>query len=295
MAPTGAGHTWTTGYGAVGINGFGDVQKWTDGMNEKGLYVGLQYHPGTCEYSSPDGVEPDQLMSAVDLTTMLLGTCATVADVRAALAGITAWPWVFPPMQAAPPAHFIVHDATGTSIVVEWLKGEMRIFDNPIGVATNSPSFDWHLTNAANYLHLSSENPEPIDADGVTFAPFGAGFGMIGLPGDGSPASRFVRAATYVMTLPQPTSAPDAELAAMHLLNNFDIPAGICVASTAPVVYDTTLWSVIANLRDLTYSIRMIDDPTFRTVALGDLNFAATKPATYPLPAPAGFPALHLA
>ena len=71
------------------------------------------------------------------------------------MADVTVWPYVFGPFGFAPPAHLVVHDRTGASAVFEWRDGRMVVFDNPIGVATNGPHLDWHLTNLRNYVNLS--------------------------------------------------------------------------------------------------------------------------------------------
>ena len=174
------GVTWTTKYGAVGIDAFPNIEPtgyyaWTDGMNEKGLYVALQYHPGTAVFSSPDGVADDKLMSAIHLSTLVLSTCANVAEVRAKLAEVVVWPYVLGPMGMAPPCHFVFHDASGGCIAVEWDAGEMKIYDNPFGVFTNSPEFTWHTTNLRNYTHLSPDNPAVLTVAGQKLAPFGVG------------------------------------------------------------------------------------------------------------------------
>ena len=225
------GVTWTTKYGAVGIDAFPNIEPtgyyaWTDGMNEKGLYVALQYHPGTAVFSSPDGVADDTLMSAIHLSTLVLSTCANFAEVRAKLAEVVVWPYVLGPMGMAPPCHFVFHDASGGCIAVEWDAGEMKIYDNPFGVFTNSPEFTWHTTNLRNYTHLSPDNPAVLTVAGQKLAPFGVGQGMQGLPGDNSSPSRFVRAATYVATAPEQADAA----AAQRIVEGADRPnGGYCV------------------------------------------------------------------
>jgi len=76
----------------------------------------------------------------------------------------------------------------------------MKIFDNALGVLTNSPSFDWHTTNLRNYIHLSAVAIPEKKIAGLDFSPMGAGSGTIGLPGDFTPPSRFVRAVAWTQT-----------------------------------------------------------------------------------------------
>ena len=91
-------------------------------------------------------------------------------------------------------AHFIVTDATGQSIVIEFTDGKVKIYNNPLGVLTNAPNFDWHMTNLRNYVNLSQDSIPDKKIEKLDFKPLGAGSGMIGLPGDMTPPSRFIRA-----------------------------------------------------------------------------------------------------
>ena len=73
------------------------------------------------------------------------------------------------------PSDLVLHDASGKSAVIEWRNGEMTVFDNPIGIACNSPHLDWHLTNLQNYINLSDRNPAAITIDGVKLGAIGRG------------------------------------------------------------------------------------------------------------------------
>src|SRR5208282_2216741 len=94
-------------------------------------------------------------------------------------------------------AHYVVYDASGKSIVVEYTGGKLHVYDDPLGVITNSPAFDWQMTNLSNYVNFSMTNVPPVKLGPVTLEPFGQGSGMLGLPGDFTPPSRFVRAVAF--------------------------------------------------------------------------------------------------
>ena len=104
------------------------------------------------------------------------------------------------------PLHHIVSDATGASIVMEYMDGQLSVTDNKVGAMTNSPGYDWHLLNLRNYANLTPQAARPREIDGVSLAPFGAGSGMLGLPGDFTPPSRFVRAVAFVNKRPTPST-----------------------------------------------------------------------------------------
>ena len=90
------------------------------------------------------------------------------------------------------PMHLMVADQTGKAIVVEYLKGELRVFNNPSS-SDDAPSFDWHMTNLRNYVNLSAVPWPAKKIEGLDFSPLGAGSGLLGMPGDYTPPSRFVR------------------------------------------------------------------------------------------------------
>jgi choloylglycine hydrolase len=280
----GGGMTWTSAYGVVGIDAFGQPGTMTDAMNEKGVYAALLYMPGFCDYTPADGRDPASLMSVIDTVGYVLGVSATVADAKRAMARATVWPFVFGPFGFAPPAHLILHDAAGNSAVIEWRDGEMIVFDNPIGVACNWPHLDWHLTNLRNYINLSARNPAPIAIDGVQLGGMGQGPGMNGLPGDASSPSRFVRAAALTASLRPVATGAELENTTLHILNNFDLPLGFVRDGDDPAHDDHTLWSSIANLGGLRYIVRTYDNPVPQLVDLTDVDFAAAGPREVAMP-----------
>jgi choloylglycine hydrolase len=280
----GSGMKWTSAYGVVGMDAFGQPGTMTDAMNERGLYAGLLYMPGFCEYTPAEDRDPASLMSIVDTVAYVLGVSATVEEATAAMSRATVWPYTFGPFGFAPPAHLVLHDASGRSAVIEWRNGEMTVFDNPIGVACNWPHLDWHLTNLRNYINLSDRNPAAITIDGVELGAMGQGPGMNGLPGDSSSPSRFIRAAAFVASLRPVATGAEMEETALHILNNFDIPLGFIRDNDDPANDDHTLWSSIANLAQLRYIVRTYDNPVPQLIELGLVDFSAPGPRETVLP-----------
>ena len=115
---------------------------------------------------------------------------------------------------------------TGKSIVIEYIDGKLNVHDDPLGVITNSPAFDWHMTNLRNYVNFSMINVPPIKLGTVVLKPFGQGSGMLGMPGDFTPPSRFVRAVAFSQSVLPSKTGHDAIIEAFHILNQFDIPKG---------------------------------------------------------------------
>ena len=272
------GRTWTSRHGVIGMNAFGLPDALTDGMNERGVYAGLLYMPGFCDYTPAEGADPASLMSIVNVIAYVLGTSASVDEAKQAMREVTVWPYVFGPFGFSPPAHLVLHDAVGDSAVIEWRAGEMITFDNPIGVACNWPYLDWHLTNLRNYLNLSVHNPSPISIAGTELGPMGQGPGMNGLPGDSSSPARFVRAVAFTASLRPVATGDELERTTLHILNNFDIPFGFIREDDDPAHDDHTLWSTVSNLGACRYAIRTYEDPVPRVVDLGAVDFGAAAP-----------------
>ena len=271
-----AGATWTSTFGVVGMCAFARPQWLLDGVNTAGVSAHLLYMPGGyCAYQSFVGDGSD--LSEVDLIAYLLGTCASVDEVREAVAGINVW-GIDPGMGFVPPIHCLVHDAD-TSIAIEFHPSGVTVVDNPTGVGTNAPYLDWHLTNVNNYVGLSAENPAGVSINASRFDALGQGQGLKGLPGDYTAPSRFIRALTMVELSDQPTDGHDAELTALHILNAFDIPPGV-IKEALPDgsrVDEVTVWDTVTNLTQGRYGYRSVDDPTVYAVDLGATDF--TVPA----------------
>ena len=124
------------------------------------------------------------------ITTVTIGLRNALAKVR--IVGV-----VEPAIGIAAPIHLMVTEPGGKAIVIEFTAGAVKIHDAPLGVITNSPNYDWHTTNLRNYVNLSAVALPMKKIEDMNFAPLGGGSGMIGLLGDFTPPSRFVRAVAF--------------------------------------------------------------------------------------------------
>ena len=279
------GAAWTSPVGYVGVNA-GGLPYATDGMNEAGLTVGVLFFPGFAGYQEIRTDELATTISNVDFANYILGNVRTVEEARA----------VIPKLRVVKnsdiekefgtplPLHYVISDPSGASLIVEYMNGELRMFDNKVGVMTNSPSYDWHLLNLRNYANLTPQAAPARSIDGVSLAPFGAGSGMLGLPGDFTPPSRFIRAVAFVNTMAPVKDAADAVNAASRMLNNFDIPKGLVREGTAEDFHlGYTQWSVIGDMTHKVYYYWTMYDRRMRSVDLSKLDFATGKPSAFPL------------
>src|SRR5262249_22443199 len=138
------GHVWQARYAAIGANALHE-RVLIDGVNEAGLAGGIFYFPHHAQYQDVSADQYADTVAPWELLTLLLTTCASTSEVREKLATVKVAPVVLPAWGIVPPVHFIVHDSTGDSLVIEYLFGQLLVYDNPLGVITNAPSFDWHL------------------------------------------------------------------------------------------------------------------------------------------------------
>jgi choloylglycine hydrolase len=269
------GLPWTTKYGAVGTNAFG-MSVIIDGVNEQGLACGLFYFPGYAQYQQVAPEDTRRSLAPWELGAFLLGTTADVKDAVAAVREVLVGAVVQKDFGFVPPCHFVLHDAKGNSAVIEYVDGKLTVHDNPLGVITNSPTFDWHITNLRNYANLSVTNVPPVELVGVRLSGFGQGNGLLGLPGDFTPPSRFVRAVAFSRSSVASKTAADATLHAFHILNQFDIPKGaVREVSEGQEHMDYTLWTSAADLANRRYHFRTYDNCRIRMVDLKKLDLDA--------------------
>lgn len=272
------GIAWTAKYGYVFLDGLNHDMT-VDGMNEVGLSFEYLYLPGETQYQAiPPGKE-SQSLPYMHLGDWILSSFKTVDEVRKALSDIYVYQEFLPGLgNMVFPLHASIFDASGKGIVVEFVKGKTLIYDN-IGVMTNAPLYDWHVTNLRNFVNLSPFNPTPVIANGLTFAATGQGSGMVGLPGDISPPSRFVKISVMANTAYPATNALGVLNLAEHIINNVDIPLGISRAMDhGKVSTELTQWVVFKDLTHKMLYYRTYENMSLRAISLDKLDFTENAP-----------------
>jgi len=249
-----AGMEFTTKYSILGANALG-VNMIADGFNDQGLYVGDLYFPGF--YHAPELSKENEktALGSEDYGTWLLANFATVDEVKKHFKDVTIVQHKIEGLgNISFPAHYIVTDRSGKSIVIEPTKDGVKLYENPLGVLTNSPGFEWHMTNLRNYLNVMPNNIESRKIAGVEFGQLGGGTGFQGLPGDFTPPSRFLRLVAFSKSSPQPEDTQDAVFKVSHIMNMFDIPYGAIKLNHGDhISFDYTQWSSVVDLKNLVY------------------------------------------
>jgi choloylglycine hydrolase len=260
------------------LNGVGQPVLF-DGLNEKGLAAGTFYFPTSAGYMPYTPADAGKTIAQWELGSWILENFANVAEVKANIASIVVPAVVFGAWGFAPEAHYIVQDASGSSIVIEYVGGKLNVHDNPLGVITNSPAFDWHMTNLRNYVNFSMTNAAPVKLGSVKLEPFGQGSGMLGLPGDFTPPSRFVRAVAFSQSVLPSQTGEDAVLEAFHILNQFDIPKGAAREHEKDehgnVLADYTIWTSANDLKAKRFYFRTYENSQIRMIDLMKMDLDA--------------------
>ena len=216
------------------------------------------------------------------LLLYLLTSFATVAEAKAALPSILVNRSSLAVFKMPVLLHVTLHDAGGASLVIEYVGGRLTMFDNPTGVMTNAPPFDWHLAHLGMYLDLSVTEPRPLTLGTLTLSPPSSGAGSVGLPGDMTSPSRFLRAFLFSYSAPKEPTSADAVGLAFHILNNFDIVPGTIRTSADAAAgggvngTEITEWSVVADLKARQYYVRTFDDLQAREVDLDKAGLDGT-------------------
>jgi choloylglycine hydrolase len=252
-----------------------------EGQNAEGLGMSGNFLPGFTTYQT---VTPDDKNYVEVLTfgAWALGRFANVKDLRAALEETKVWS---DPSTAtgptAPLLHFVFTDRSGAGIVVEYVNGQVQIHDNVAHVLTNAPAYGWHLDNVRNYLSLSTIGVGSRQIGSTNVTALGQGGGLVGLPGDYTPPSRFVRATFLRHGVAPAKTGEEAAESVAHILNTVDIPIGVAQSKgeDGSLVSDYTQWVAI---KDLTHNRLTIADYAHRlhflTIDLASI-FAQTKSA----------------
>lgn len=284
----GRGKSWTSKYAVIGANVFG-MPFYVDGMNEAGLAGGMLNAPNTAKYQDVPAGQEGNSIAPQQLLTYALTNFATVGEVREALGKMFVSNAPMKEWGGVPRARMTLHDAAGGSIVVEYLAGQLVITDNIIGVMTNDPAFSWHLSNIGNFANLSGLDKKPLTVRGHTFLPASSGNGLHGMPGSLLSSDRFVRAALFVLNAPTDVTTDVQRSRAWHVMNNFDIPFGAIYLDASSGYgggansYEFTEWTVVADLKNRTYSIRSFENPQIMTLDFKSFDLNAKTANNRPL------------
>lgn len=236
-----------------------------DGVNEKGLCIAGLNFVGNAFYPSPTEAKAHTLLAPFEFIPYLLGKCASVAEARELLSDMALVHIPFSDTFPPSPLHYMLADAT-ECITIEPVKEGLMVYDNPVGVLTNNPPFPMQLLNLSNYTALSRKQPVSSFADGFSPTLYSRGMGAIGLPGDVSSMSRFVRAAFAKMNSVCEPGEKESVNQFFHLLGCVEQVRGMC--EVAPGQYEITIYSSCMNATRGIYYYTTYEDRQIKYASL---------------------------
>lgn len=234
--------------------------------NEAGLGVAGLNFPGFAEYSAEPCAGKTNI-AAFEFPIWVAANFATVDEAEAALrnANIVAKP--AGEHFGVSMLHWIIGDGK-RSIVVEQMEDGLHVIDDPVDTLANQPEFTWHLTNLRTYITANGGFPANATWNRAELAPFGAGAGARGIPGDSYSPSRFVKAAFLNANYPEKSTEKENVLRAFHTLSNVAMVEGS--AAMADGTFERTLYTGCFSARTKSYYYSTDDDPSIRCVKLDD-------------------------
>ncbi len=227
---------------------------YAEAANEKGLCMAGLNYPDHDMYKTQDDKMP---IAQFEFIPYILGKCQSVKEAREVLKTITLSDIPFSEGLPITILHYIIADKDET-IVIEHDDHGFLIYDDPYGVLTNDPSFPYHLANIRNYMHLSATNAVNRLSDKLDLKPYAEGMGAIGLPGDSSSASRYIRTIFNKFNIVSDGTEKDNVSAFFHMLDNVAMIKG-CV-KTKKGLDDITTYSSCINASKGYYYYKTYDN-----------------------------------
>ncbi len=251
-----------------------------DATNEKGLSIAALNFPQNAHYKpfceGKDNITPFELMP------WILGQSATVSEAERLLERINILNMDFSDELPLSPLHWIISDKE-RSITLESVNEGIKVYDNSVGVLANNPTFDYQLFNLNNYMSLTNDAPQNtfvINKD-LKLEQYSRGMGAIGLPGDYSSMSRFVRATFAKMNSVSGNSENESVSQFFHILQSVAMPRG-CV-KVGGSDYAVTIYSSCCNTDIGIYYYTTYDNNQINAVDMHKENLNGNSLIAYPL------------
>ena len=249
-----------------------------DAINEKGLGMAGLNFVGNAVYREQE--EGKDNVAQFEFITWILSQCATVKEARRFVEKINLLNTPFNEKLPVAQLHWIISDRE-ESITIESVKEGINIYENPVGVLTNNPPFDKQMFNLNNYMHLSAKSPENNFSKDLNLTTYSRGMGAIGLPGDLSSQSRFVRVAFTKMNSISGDGEMESVSQFFHILNSVDQQRGCCELDDGK--YEITLYTSCCNTDKGIYYYTTYNNHQITAVDMHKENLEGNELVRYPL------------
>lgn len=268
-------------YGTVGLSVV-EKEFIAEGTNETGLSAGLFYFPGYGSHKSYQASHADMTLADLQVVQWILTQFSTIDEVKEALGKVHIVS--ITPSEMNTTLHWRISEPNGRQVVLEIEEGIPHLYENEVGVLTNAPSFPWHVTNLNNYVNLLPGDAPDQKLGNVNLHYFGSNSGFLGLPGDFTPPSRFVRAAFFRATAAPQATAFETVTLCFHLLNNFDVPVGAEHPNgEIPQIPSATQWTCATDLTHHKIYYKTLYNNHIRCIDLEKIDFSKVAYQSHPL------------
>ena len=251
---------------------------YAEAANEKGLGVAGLYFTDNCHYKEEETGKIN--ITPFELIPWILGNFGSIEELRNKLTSINIINKSFEENIPLTQLHWMISDSKESIVLEQTIEG-LNIYDNTVGVLTNNPPFDYHLINLNNYLNLSVNFAENRFTDKIMLDTYANGMGAIGLPGDSSSASRFVRTVFNKLNSVCDTKEEDSVSQFFHILNSASMLKGLVV--TKDNKFDITNYACCINLSQGIYYYKTYNNNQITAVKLNDRNMNSDKLDVYDL------------
>ena len=280
--PTGDnGLKYNAVYGYVGI--YTEYEPFVvEGINEAGLSAGLFFFPQYGEYAPYVEANNAKTLCDMQFVSWVLSQFSSIDQVKDAIKKID----IVTLNHKIGAVHWRIAQPDGRMVVLEVVAGVPHFYENTLGVLTNAPGFPWHMTNLNNYVNLEPGSaPDNEIKPGITLQPLGHGSGMLGLPGDFTAPSRFVRATFLQTTSPVWATGFETVVQAFHILNNFDIPVGSqhAKADIPKNLPSATQFTAVTDQTAMKFYYRTAWNSNIRCIDVMGIDFHKVKYQSHPL------------
>ena len=255
-----------------------DYPLYYDAVNEKGLGMAGLNFVGNAAYH--EAVSEKDNVAVFEFIPWVLSQCATVAEVRKLLEKINLTTEPFSAHLPVATLHWLIADRE-EAITVESMKDGIHIHDNPVGVLTNNPPFDRQMFRLNDYMHLSRKDPENRFSKELNLSCYSRGMGALGLPGDLSSQSRFVRAAFVKMNSVSGESEAESVSQFFHILGAVDQQRGCCDVGEGE--YEITIYTSCCNAAKGIYYYTTYENHQITAVDMHRENLDSSALVRYPL------------
>ena len=249
-----------------------------EAVNEKGLGMAeLNFVGNACYGKEKEGKDN---IASFELIPWILGQCSTVKEVRELLEKINVTNLAFHESFPVSPLHWLIADEKET-ITVEAVEEGLFVYDNPVGVLTNNPPFPQQMFQLNNYMHLSPKQPKNLFSERLKLQTYSRGMGAMGLPGDLSSASRFVRAAFTKLNAIATQKEEDSVGQFFHIMGTVEQSKGCCEVKEG--AYEYTIYTSCCNASKGIYYYTTYFNHQINAVDMHEEDLDGKKVVVYPV------------